>query len=166
MTTPEPPAQPADALPTREAVRHLVGDLVGHRTTVDPVGAPLGTGEAALVAEYADEDGSLVVLALCDADFANRVGAALTTVPGALADHATHAGRVSPMLLESTEEVLNVLASLLATSTTRHVRLRAVHDAAGGRRIAEAAVAGARARCDVALDVEGYGACRVALLLA
>lgn len=152
-------------LPIQETVRDLVGDLLGRPAMVLKQAEPLADAAVAVVATYVNEADKVATVALCNLGFANGVGAALSLVPIPIAREATAAGEVPDNLLENVQEVLNVMARLFNTATAPHVRLQGVHRGTGDLPASAAALlASPRSRKDFAVDVEGYGPGRVALL--
>lgn len=161
-----PVAQPY-RLPIQETIRDLVGDLLGRATIATKQPEALEGTEVAVVAEYVNQAGAPATLAVCDAGFANGVGGALTLVPIPVVEESTAAGEVPDNLLENVQEVLNIMAKLFNSAAAPHVRLKGLHrgvDELPGP-VAEL-LAGARARKDFAVEVDGYGRGRVALLVS
>lgn len=121
-------------------------DLLGRGTAVDKV-PPLVLEEdqPAVIAEYRTDDGAVGAICLVDAEFAIRTAGALTMVPPAAVADTVRKGDVSHSL-ENFREIVNILASLLNSPKTSHLRLAVLHVVPG--------------------DLpEGYGAGRLSLLV-
>jgi hypothetical protein len=117
--------------------------------------------------EYVNDDGRLVAVAVGDLGFANRAGAALSMVPSAGAEEGLANNELPDTLRENIQEVLNIMASLLNSSSTPHMKLRCMHvmpaDAAPD---ALQLVADATVRRDFDITIEGYGDGKLSLYFA
>lgn len=148
----------------RELLEGLLGREVGIRTGGDMVDPTEGGG--ALVGLYVDRFLALRGMCLLDVPLAAYVGAAIGLVPARTAEESAVAEMLEPPLAENAGEVLNVLASLMNAEGTPHVRLDRLyeprealpHDAAPW-------VKAYVRRCDLFVDVQGYGQGRLSLLV-
>ena len=80
----------------------------------------------AVIAEYRTDEGSVGAICLVDAEFAIRTAGALTMVPPAAVADTLRKGD-SPTPLENFREIVNILAQLLNSPRTSHLRLAGVH---------------------------------------
>lgn len=113
-------------VPNDENVAQLLTDLLGREVTAvwEPGNHPLP--ERGRIATYSTDHDQAVAVAVADAAFANRTGAALVLIPPGKADEATEEGDVPEMLGENFHEVVNIMASLLNAEESAHVRLTSV----------------------------------------
>jgi hypothetical protein len=122
QTTPTPPKK----LPTLVDSRHLLTMLFGNDTVCGLRRTPLTPDECAFVATYVDNEGALKRLLVCDLDFANSAGAALSAIPPASAKNATKAGKVAENVVENLSEVMNVAVNLFIESFGSRLELASV----------------------------------------
>lgn len=152
-------------LPVQEDLRDLLTDLLGREASVvrteEPVDAPRA------VADYVTDDGAVAAVVGCDLAFACRAGAAITLVPPPAAEEALAEGTLTPTLVENLREILNVMARLLNSAQTPHVRLREVYPP-GSEPPADAARLWAQPADRRGFDVEiqGYGSGRLGVAVA
>jgi hypothetical protein len=154
-------------VPIQEDVRDLLVDLLGRGVAVDKVGAlELEDHDPALIAAYVDDDGAVGALCMVDGPFANRAGAALSMVPAVVAEESVGKAVLADNLVENTEEIVNILARLLNSARTPHLKLGGVHRLPGDL---PEGVIGVREhpefRRDFAVSIEGYGEGRFSLLV-
>ena len=154
-------------LPTSKAVRDLLADLLGRsvEVAVGDAWAPLPLDPGA-VAEYVDDRLTLRAVALLDLPMAVYAGAAIGLLPPDGAQDMVDERMPSARVEENLYEVLNVLSAVLNGDHTAHVRIAALHPAGVDLPADVAQVVRRRTgRLDLAVDVEGYGAGRLALVL-
>lgn len=154
-------------VPIQEDIRDLLGDLLGRGVAVDKT-TPLELGDerSGLIASYITQEDDLGAICICDADFAILGGAALVMVPGNVAAEQLAAGVIEEQHSEVFHEVVNVLARLLNTPRTPHLRLDTLHNVPGD--IPESVaklVATPEFRRDFIVAIEGYGEGRFSLLV-
>ena len=153
-------------VPIQEDIRDLLMDLLGRGAAVDKV-PPLELEEdqSAVIAEYCTDDGRVGAICLVDAEFAIRTAGALTLVPPAAVADNLRKGDVAESL-ENFREIVNILAQLLNSPKTSHLRLAGVHVVPGELpEGVSALVARPEFRRDFAVQIEGYGAGRISLLV-
>lgn len=141
-------------------------DLLGRGTAVDKV-TPLILEEdqSAVIAEYRTDEGSVGAICLVDAEFAIRTAGALTMVPPAAVADTLRKGDLSDAL-ENFREIVNILASLLNSPKTSHLRLAGVHVVPGDLPDCVSSLVEKPAfRRDFAVQIEGYGNGRLSLLV-
>jgi len=154
-------------VPNDEQVGELLAGLLGREVTAVWVPGSWQPPPVVRVASYRTDAGELAAVAVADAAFACRAGAALVLVPAGGADEAVDAGEIPPQLDENFHEVVNVMASLLNEDGGAHVRLTAVEPL--GRSVpaeVAAVVADPSKRRVFHVTVDGYGRGTVALLFA
>jgi hypothetical protein len=154
-------------VPIQEDIRDLLIDLLGRGAAVDKV-SPLLLAEdqPAVIAEYRTDDGAVGAVCLVDAEFAIRAGGALTMVPPAAVADTVRKGEVTESL-ENFREIVNILAQLLNSPKTSHLRLAGVHVVPGELpEGVSSLVERPEFRRDFAVQIEGYGAGRLSLLVA
>lgn len=154
-------------VPIQEDIRDLLGDLLGRGVAVDKT-TPLAFEEDqnGVIASYVTEAGEVGALCVCDAPFAILVGAALVMVPANVAKEQIKAGIVDESHLEFTHEVVNILARLLNTPRTPHLKLAELHQVPG--ELPEpigSLLAAPEFRRDFVATIEGYGEGRVSILV-
>ncbi|MHB1138030.1 MAG: hypothetical protein ACYC2O_03680 [Microthrixaceae bacterium] len=113
-------------VPNDETVGGMLTDLLGRE--VKCVWTP-GTHELprkGQIAIYSDDDEVAVAVAIADAGFICRTGGALVMVPSGGVNEAAESGEIPESLHENFAEVVNIMASLLNSDETPHVRLTAV----------------------------------------
>lgn len=154
-------------LPMRSSVRDLLADLLDREIKVDRGALQvLEEGRAAFAASYIRDDGAPAAVCVCDLSLAVGSGAAIGMVPPAAASAEAAAGELVGDTEEFFREVVNVLAKLLNSPTTPHVRLDAVYTVPGEVPAAVAAVVLAPAeRADYRVAIDGYGVGRMTLLV-
>lgn len=159
---------PTIPVPIQEDVRDLLADLLGRGVTVGKVGAlELEDDAPALAAEFVTDTGAIGAVCLIDGPLVNRAGAALSMVPAVVAEESVRKAVLAENLVENTAEIVNVLARLLNSSKSPHLKLGAVHWLPGVVPDAVAVVCDAPAfRRDFAVTIEGYGDGRFSLLVA
>src|SRR3546814_17195641 len=102
-----------------------------------------------------------------DAPFTLRCGAALAMVPLPVVEEALRRDELPESLVENVREVANILARLLNSPSTPHLRLHALHQLPTELTPAVEALLGSpEFRRDFALPIEGSGNGRLSLLAA
>lgn len=144
-------------------------DLVGTGVAVDKT-TPLVFDEddnnRGVIAEYIDDDDVLLALCLADHAFVCYCGAALSMIPPAAAKESIRRNELPDNLLDNYSEVVNIMARLVNSPTTAHLRLGRVHVVPGELpEEVSKAVASPSLRRDFAVTITGYGSGNVSLLL-
>jgi hypothetical protein len=153
-------------LPTPQQIRELLADLLGRDVTLSPA-APFAPGaDNASVAIYVSDQLQITALIACDLPLSVYAGAALGLVPPGGAAEAIGDGKLPDSLRDNLYEVLNIAASMFNAPGAEHLRLHELHPA--GVPLppmvrAQALTLGRRE--DVSIDVAGYGAGRLSVVL-
>jgi len=158
----------ASPLPKAQALREMLEGLLGREVTLQTGGEhvdPAGPG-GAVVAEYVSDAMQLHALIVLDVPAAAHLGASLALIPAAVSQEDARAGELSTDLFDAIGEVLNVLGALFNLEGAPHLRLGTVH-APNQPLPADVAswVMAYVARLDVSVDVSGYGAGAVSVLI-
>ena len=153
-------------LPTAADVRTLIDGLVDRGVTAAEEPRPVLVGrDVRVVATYADDEAAVRAVVLLDVRLGAALGAALALVPAQRVEQAAADDAVPADLADNTREVLNVSASLFSCDDV-HLKLREV--AVAPQPVDAATVTFLRTpgrRVDVRLDVPGYGAGLLAVVL-
>ena len=154
------------SLPSTDYVARLLGGLLDREVTAakDDDAGP-SPQQAGLVALYAQDDGAVAALCVCDLDLAARAGAALTLVPADNALEAVKQGYLPDSIEENAHEILNVAARLFNSPRSPHVALRGVHRLPGMLPAdARGLLSAPAGRLGVQVEIEGYGSGHLWLL--
>ena len=145
-------------IPTAEAIRRTLADLLGRPIEIKPNPGGLKAIQRGVIAEYARADGVSVGLFVTDVPFAAYCGAALSMVPAGVAADSIRTGKLDANLAENTQEVFNILSSLLNAEGFAHSALKAVHTIPGALppQITPL-VAKPAARLELNIGINGYG---------
>jgi hypothetical protein len=158
----------ATRLPKAPDVSRIVAGLIGKdpaivacKTQFKPApNAPV------LVGEYLTPEKALVVLLVCDLEFAARSGAALTMMPQNVVEGSIRSGKMDPGLMENYYEIANVLTAAFAAVETRLVLRTVFEDAAKLPEEAQAILKKPKSRLDMEANIVGYGKGKLTLLAA
>lgn len=157
----------ATYLPAPKEIRDLLTELLGREVAVSP-SAPLAATprNPCTVGVYVDDSLQVVALVVTDLPLSAYVGAAIGLVPVGGATQAIEEGALGETLRENLYEVLNISAASFNAEGADHVRLYDVHhagDALPPDILARSLTLGRRE--DLAVDVQGYGSGRIAVVL-
>jgi hypothetical protein len=153
-------------IPVQEDLRELLADLLGREVTAVRSDEPVPASGGA-VGSYVTDDGRPAAAVVCDLAFAARAAAAITLIPSPAAEEAITERALTPTLRENLREVLNVMARLLNSAQTPHVRLQEVY-APGVAPPAEVArlIAQPADRRSFEVEIPGYGPGRVTVAVS
>jgi hypothetical protein len=152
-------------LPSRLSVRNLIEDLVGREVTLSD-GTPPESKNTNVVAVYVTDRLAVSAIAVVDIECAARIGGALAMVPKGGVDDAIKDKELLPALKDNCYEVLNVLAAVFNLPNAPHVRLYQMYEP--GATIPSditAMAASVGTRMDVKLDIAGYGAGKLSIIV-
>ena len=154
-------------LPAAEKVRTLFADLLDREVAAAPApGVAPGVGAPASVATYVDDQDRPSAVVACDLPLSARAGAAIGLVPSSGAERAILSGCLDGTLLDNLREVLDVAATMFNVEGSSHLHLDDLHAAGGelpGDVQTRALTLGRRV--DLELDITGYGAGRLSVVL-
>lgn len=156
----------SDVIPKATDVATLMKDMLGRGVTAKESKVPLavnGTWKG-VVTEFMTPEGALGSLLVVDLPFACHSGAALTLVPPAAASDSVKGGSISEALLENYYEVANILTALYRPYGRRLIRGRLFTKAGDLPPNVKNILAGHSKHLYVDVDMQGYGAGRMALL--
>lgn len=158
----------ASHLPAATEIREMLVGLLGRDIDVSPA-APLLPGPRlpASIALYVDDDMRVAAVVVCDLPMSAYAGAALGLVAPTAAEKSITRGILDETLRENLYEVLNIAASLFNTEGSRHLRLYDLHPAGDpipAHLLGHALTLGLRQ--DLSVNIGGYGAGRVSVVLA
>ena len=154
-------------VPIQEDIRELLGDLLGRGVAIDKTRElVVSDDEPGLIATYLNDDDELGILVVTDAPFAILVGAALVMVPAQVAKEQLGAGVIEDDSVEYVREVANILARILNTPRTPHVRLvDMIQTPTELDEAVEKLLATPEFRRDFVATIEGYGEGRISILV-
>ncbi len=145
-------------LPSRLAIRNLVGDLVGRDVDLKD-GTPIKTAPTNVIAVYVNDKLAVSAVVVCDLAAAARLGGALGLLPKGGIDDAIKDKELPELVRDCVYEVLNVFAAAFNVGGAPHVRL---YQLFGPGETVPADIASLAAslgsREDVMMSVAGYGA--------
>lgn len=154
-------------LPAVKELRDLLGDLLGREVTMSPTAPVAATPRnPCTVGVYVDDSLRIAALVVVDLPLSAHAGAAIGLVPPSGAALAIEEGVLGATLRDNLGEVLNIAAATFNVEGADHVRLYAVHhigDPLPPDLLARSLTLGHRE--DLAVDVHGYGAGKLAVVL-
>lgn len=162
--------QATTELPTAKAVRDMLEELLGRDIAVgDGKPAAAADLQKAAVAIYIDDTKRIVGVSGMDLPLAAWCGAAIGLVPKGGAEDCVQEGELTKMLGENVREVCNIMAALLNSEKSPHVRLEKESCFLPGEsppQEAQTRLVALGARLDLVVTVTGYGTGRLWISLA
>lgn len=151
--------------PKAHDVAALFKDLFDRPVTAKEAKLPLKVNAAwkGIVTELLAPEGHLAAVLVVDLALACHSSAALTLMPAPVAVSAIKAGAITAPLLESYQEVSNILTALFRPYGTRVIRARSFTSMAGLPAEISALLARHVNHLAVDVDIPGYGAGRLGL---
>jgi hypothetical protein len=144
-------------LPDARAVADLLGGLLGRDARVKPTAAlDLYSEKPLAVGRYANDQGVLAAVCICDLRLACSAGASLTLVPAGVAASSARELKLPANLEENFREVLNIFAQLLNEGGQQHVSLQRL-ELVKPPLPDDTVLLVRRRRVDYEVTVEGYG---------
>lgn len=153
-------------LPDTESVHALLDCLLTQGVEVKEAAGPINADTLAMSAVYANEDGAIGALCLCDLAAANYTGAALSMIPPGVAGDNVDAGVVEGVILENLHEVFNICVNLFNDPSLPTLFLRGL--VGPGQDMPEdvqSARSSPSSRLDLQLDVGRYGTGQMSLFV-
>lgn len=117
-------------IPNDETVGELLETLVGREVKCAWTPGTHPLPDRGQLAVYSDDSDITVAVAVADVGFVCRSGGALVMMPPGGLDEAVDGGEYPESIVENFSEVVNIMASLLNSDASPHVRLTHVQDAA------------------------------------
>lgn len=151
------PAIDSSPMPTRMAVRNMIGDLIGRDVELRD-SDPMPSKVTNVTGVYVTDRLATSAVAILDFEAAARLGGALGMLPRGGVEDAIGERQLPSMIRDCTYEVLNVLASAFNIGNAPHVRLYQMYGPGGGVPTDVASMgAVATGRMDLTLQIAGYG---------
>jgi hypothetical protein len=152
-------------LPNPKDVRDLFESLFGKDVVVAP-GEPVSLNDKVAVAVYVDPTMATTALCLVDIRLAAWLAGALALLPKGGLEDAIDEGELSQGHLEAVYEVVNIAASLFNGAGINHSKLYKLYAPGEALPGDIAGLAAAFNRIDLRVDVAGYGAGNLSIVLA
>ena len=109
-------------LPIQEAIRDLVGDLLGKPVGVDKSTTPIPEDEVRAVVAYRDDEGDLMAVFNADRDLVALLGGTLVMMPAPGVAELMKLDPVPENIYENFYEVTNIMTSLINRPNYPHLR--------------------------------------------
>lgn len=154
-------------LPAPMEIRQQLAELLDREITATP-GPPLAPtpNNPCTIGVYVDDRLETTSLVSFDLPLSAYAGAAIGLMPVGVAEDAVNEGTLDDTLRDNVYEVLNIAAALFNVEGASHVRLHDVTHAGAPvpqHVLARALTLGRRE--DLALDIKGYGAGRLSVVM-
>ena len=141
-------------LPSPNAVRAMISQLIGGNVAVKPLpGVPAHSGTS-VVAVYVHDDDTPAAVWVSTVPFAASASAALTGILPAVVEEQIRRDRLADMILDNFRELMNVGASLFHVGQAPHTRLLGLYQVPHEPLPAGAADLMTRATAKLALHAE------------
>jgi hypothetical protein len=108
-------------VPDTKSVKELLSMMYGE--SVDVSQGEVAPDDGWRAATYVNDVGAVASVCACDAPFVMYSGAALTMIPGNVANEMLSKKDFSEVILGNFHEIMNICSRLLMSDTTPHVRL-------------------------------------------
>ena len=124
----DPAGTPSVAMPRTDAVLEMIKGLLQKDITMSLEGKPLelAAPQSVVVGVYADTEGRVKALLVCDLKFTCTAAGALAMLPKKVVDEAISSGTLSEVISENINEILNVASSLFNAPSAPHMKLKTV----------------------------------------
>jgi hypothetical protein len=159
------PALSQSSVPTLKAVRDVLTDLLGREVHVAG-GEPVALHpQRTSVAEYRNDFGAPVAVAVLDLPLAGALGGALGLLPPGGVEDMVDENDLSEAVIENLHEILNVLAGVFNAAGKTHLKLGALHRPGDevSPEVAQLAATMGR-RLDINIEVSRYGTGNLSLV--
>lgn len=161
--------EPLTELPPNKAVKDVLEDLLGRDVDVrlSRDRTPLSPEHLTMEAVYVDDQMGTRAVIITDLPLTAYCATAIGLVPPARAESAIELGGLTDALVENISEVFNIMASLFNRRGAPHVRLYAWYPP-GEPAPADIAdlTAAYIGRTDLDIDISGYGAGQLGIVIA
>ena len=161
--------EPLTELPPNKAVKDVLEDLLGRDVDVrlSRDRTPLSPEHLTMEAVYVDDQMGTRAVIVTDLPLTAYCATAIGLVPPARAESAIELGGLTDALVENISEVFNIMASLFNRRGAPHVRLYAWYPP-GEPAPADIAdlTAAYIGRTDLDIDISGYGAGQLGIVIA
>ena len=161
--------EPLTELPPNKAVKDVLEDLLGRDVDVrlSRDRTPLSPEHLTMEAVYVDDQMGTRAVIITDLPLTAYCTTAIGLVPPARAESAIELGGLTDALVENISEVFNIMASLFNRRGAPHVRLYAWYPP-GEPAPADIAdlTAAYIGRTDLDIDISGYGAGQLGIVIA
>jgi hypothetical protein len=152
-------------LPIQEAIRDLVGDLLGKPVGVDKSPTPLAEQDVAAVVAYRDDEGTLMAVFTADRDLVAILGGTLVMMPPPAVAELLKADEVPENIYENFYEVTNIMTSLINRPNYPHLRqVERLADPGGATGDVRATLDEPAKRRSFTVAVVGYGSGRITMM--
>jgi hypothetical protein len=156
---------PMAALPDGEGVAKIFSSLLRREVEVKAV-KPTPDASLVIAGHYVNGAKTLVGGCLCDKALLVFAGAAFSLIPADVAKESLKAKEIDEYIVENFAEVLNICSRLFEGGSDKRITLTTIEYPGASR--SEATVQMLKKpvkRLDLELDIQGYGAGRIALSL-
>ncbi|MFN3191443.1 MAG: hypothetical protein ACE361_13050 [Aureliella sp.] len=140
------------SLPEQGETQSFLSDLAGQNI---PTTSKDGSVDVYAVAEYADQDGTVIGLIGCDLPAAARLGAILTRIPKGAVEDTIKTREFPDHIAENLGETLNIASNLFPSHNERRICLTRMLLDGEASQYVEAANIDESVNFDV--DIAGYG---------
>jgi hypothetical protein len=160
---------PLTELPPNKAVKDVLEDLLARDVDVRPSSdrTPIGPENLTMEAVYVDDQMGTRAVIVTDLALTAYCATAIGLVPPARAEAAIEHGGLADALVENISEVFNIMASLFNRHGAPHVRLYAWYPPGEAAPADIADLTSAYiGRTDLDIDIAGYGAGQMGIIIA
>lgn len=149
-------------VPKTDRIYDMLSMLCGEELEVSDTTEPGQPND--FVGIYIDDTGIPKAACTCDFSFAAYTSAAFTMMPPATAHQTVETKEVTPMLMDTLNEVANILTRVLIDNDTAHLKLKGVKSAAEAK--GELTVIQMSSKeYDFVVDIPRYGTGRIRFLV-
>lgn len=157
-----------EQLPNPDLLNQLFTDLLDIKTEVF-MGKPLRlnrTNDPMIVATYANDQDVITGLCICDLKAANRMGSALSMIPGELANKSIEKLQVTDDVMKNMKEIMDALTGFLNVPGLPGLKLKDMMLTSDGLAETITLIASDPGmRLDLEVAVQNYGSGYISILL-
>lgn len=147
-------------LPEIDDITEFLSSLCAGDVAAD-VANDLDENELMIFANYTDDDNATRQFIACDINAAAILGAALTSVPPAMAEESIASKELAENIYASLEEVLNIAANIFPESREHRIAIEKISQ--GDEAVAEFKKCGDVPRVQLNIEVPRYGKGKVVI---